>query len=228
MTEAPEEPDLLAHAQRVAAESVTELEDPDDDILPVFIWFGPHGVGLMPLVPMTDGRSKDQLAAAMTAALVVGRATQAVFSATSWVVEATRNPDETGFDPADPLTRLMPSEHPDRKECLTIMHHKVDGGAVISQAILTRYPDRIPTLGEWRTTDQGDAKIGGGRFGEAINAGLEMARGMPQEMADIIEAGWAAGEQEELLQSFLNAYGQVTGVTGFGVEQFRQGEGDDE
>ena len=80
---------LLDHAKNHARQAVAELKFPDDDILPVLIFHGPHGGNLMPL-PFHDDDAKDFYAGAMTATLVVARATEAVFLSTVWMVLATR------------------------------------------------------------------------------------------------------------------------------------------
>lgn len=211
------EPNMLEHAQKVAVKNVAELDGPDDDILPAFLWWGPHGMGMMPCVPMANARDKDRIAAAMTAAIAIGRAEQAVFVATSWVVHAKTPPDESGIDMDNPLG-VMPSEHPDRQECISIMH-QTKHTMSMSQAVLTRYPDRLPDVGEWETFTTPDTKVGG-RFGEAINHGFLMVESMPPGMVALIEEAWENGRQQQLMQSLLSAQGNITGLHDVGVMEF--------
>jgi hypothetical protein len=207
-----EAPDLLKHAQKITAKNVAELEGPEDDIMPTFLWLGPHGMGLMPLVPMTDWRQKDRLAAGMMAALCVSQATEAVFVSTSWMVKSDRPPDMTaGKTDADSLLGgLMPSEHPDRVEVIVAIYQGKGDRSYFASAEVIRYPDKPPDLREW-DTKMSDAKVGG-RFAEAIMNGLSMVESMPQEMVDIIESGWREGEQQDLMRRFLKVYGDMTGV----------------
>lgn len=217
MTEMHPQEDLLEYAKRHAVEDVSDLDDPEDDIMPVFLWMGPYGGGLMPCFPMANSEDKDRIAACMTASLVVARATECVFTSTSWMVEMQREPDETGPDMADPLGGLIPpSEHPDRVEAITIMHVGKDRSA-LARAKLTRHQDRLPDVGPWIGWSGEGAKIGG-RFGEAIDHGLRMVQEMPQEMVEILDEAWADGEQEQMITRFLLAAGQfVPGASTAGV-----------
>jgi hypothetical protein len=192
------------NAKRAAVDGVAELDDPEDDILPTFIWMGPYGGGLMPCVPMADSKDKDRIAAVMTAALTCARATECVFTSTSWMVMSDRPPDAASpsdVDAGDLLGGVMPSQHPNRVECITIMYVSKNRCAM-AHAPLTRHPDRLPDVGKWQGSDMDGAKIGG-RFGEAIDHGLRMAQEMPQEMVEILDAAWAAGKQEEMVSRFL-------------------------
>lgn len=196
-------PDLFKHAMDTARKSVNELTEPDDDIMPVLLYVGPHGLGLMPLLNMKDDQAKDQLAAAMLAALLVGVATEAAMVTTSWVVE---------MEPKDGKYHgPMPSQHPDRREAVMVMHVAGEDDFSMGQAILTRWSDRPPYLGEWKTWTEDDMKIGG-RFGDAIYNGLAMVRIAPKELVEIIEAAWEDGTQEDLMHRFLKVHKQMTGI----------------
>jgi hypothetical protein len=216
MTEKRPEEDLLEYAKRNAVEDVSKLDNPEDDILPVFLWMGPYGGGLMPCIPMRSNQDKARIAACMTASLVVARATECVFTSTSWMVEMERGPDETGPDVADPLAGMMPSEHPDRVEVITIMYFGKNHTA-LAQAKLTRHQDRLPDVGPWNQWSAEVIKVGG-RFGEAVDRGLRMVEEMPEQMVEILDEAWAAGEQEQMITRFLKVAGQfVPGARTAGV-----------
>jgi hypothetical protein len=205
--------DLFHHAMDNARKNAGELEGPEDDIMPIFLWLGPYGMGLMPMLGMRDGRAKDRLAGAMEAVLVVSRATEAAFVSTSWMVAVKS--DESGTGPAK-WDGVIPSEHPDRQEVITVMHHGESGVAAFGQAPVTRHPDRPPELGRWETMQREGIKMGG-RFGEAIDHGLRVVQELPPEMLEVIEAAWADGQQEDLMRTFLKVFGQFTGLTGIGI-----------
>jgi hypothetical protein len=201
---------LLDTAKAHVVDALADLEGPDDDIMPHFLWLGPYGMGLMPLYMMTDDDSKDQIASAMTASLVVGRATEAVFVSTSWAVVVDRD----SIDDLE-LQRLKhgevkqrPSEHPDRVEIVMLMHSTGEGTAMI-HANVTRYPDKPPTLGDWEGGEL--AERASGRFGKAVSLGLRFVREMPTDLIEIIDDGWQAGEQQDLIARFMKVQHNLTG-----------------
>jgi hypothetical protein len=207
---------LLDHALEHARSCHDDLTDPEEDILPVLLWVGPYGMGIMPMLEMGDGEQKDQLAAMMTSSLACSRAVQAVMITTSWMVAAPP-PDSDEEKEARKgkgfvdIMGCMPSEHPDRMECVTAMHATLeDGKDSMSHAVVTRYPDKPPTLGEWQgRTETMQSKIGG-RFGDAIHLGMKIATDMPPEMIEILDAGWRDGEQTDLISRFHKV---MTGFT---------------
>jgi hypothetical protein len=198
---------LLESAKEHARDAVAALTEPDADIMGHFLWVGPHGLGLMPLYMMTDDDAKDGIAQAMTASLVVGLADEAVHLTSSWLAMV---------DPADPTvnvkrgtTTVQIADRPDRREVVTLMHCTREQITLWS-APMIRYPDRPPTMGAWETIGEPlkpeDVR---GRFGAAINRGLAMVPLMPPAMVAMINEGWAAGEQQELIQSFMNVQHDV-------------------
>jgi hypothetical protein len=204
---------IMEFAQRHADEAMTELDSPEDDIMPVFFFKGPHGIGLMPCVPMRNDKDKDGIAAAMQAAVVVSRATETAFISTSWTVRADRkNPDEAGpsVDEANDLLHgVMPSQHPDRVECITIMV-VTESAVAMGSADITRYKDKLPTLSKWEVFEHEGVKLGG-RFGEAIDHALRMVQESPPEMVEIIEEAWQDGTQQDLMDRFLKVRGNILG-----------------
>jgi hypothetical protein len=204
-----EQPSLMQHAMDRARESVAELEDPEDDILPILMWQGPYGIGLMPITEMADDAQKDQLAEMMTTVLAVSRATEAVMQTTGWTVKVAA-PD--GKLPPRAL-EPPPSQHPDRIECITVMHHTAEKRDSMRSAVITRYPDKPPELGDWGLMGLPDSEEPiqiGGRFGDAVHRGFEFSEMMPQELADIIDEGWRENKGQEMIERFHRVF---TGFT---------------
>ena len=201
--------ELLEHAKDAARRNAERLTEPDEGIMPVFLWLGPRGVGLMPIGPMLqDEETKDMLALHMTAAMVVGRATEAVMVTTAWTVKREMTDEEKAAYKRGTYGIVPPSKDPDRVEIIGLMRVSNEGDDM-HQAELIRHPDRPPDIGEWESI--GAAKVGG-RFGDAMHLGLDFVRDMPEAMTEIIEEGWENGEQEDLIQRFVKVtYGITKG-----------------
>lgn len=195
--------DLLEHAQLHARECLEGLEDPDDDVMPVMLWLGPYGMGIMPMLDMSDQEAKDRLVGKMVTALAVGRATEVVTITTSWMVSVETTPELRKG-----ILDVMPSEHPDRVENVVITHVDEESDGMTS-AVITRFSDKPPTLGDWTCMDFGREPVRmGGRFGDAMHLGLDLVKSMPPELVEIIDDGWALGRQDELITRFHNVYSQ--------------------
>lgn len=199
---------LLDSAKAHVIAELAELEGPDDDIMPHFLWLGRYGIGFMPL-QMPDDAAKDQIAEAMVASLIVGRATEAVFVSTAWVAAYRR--DDPTVNARAGTAEVRPSEHPDREEIIMLMYHTRREALLIS-APVTRHPDKPPTLGDWETHEQSHPKFRqpGGRFGDAIRMGLHGSAEMPPEMAELIDEGWALGEQQDMIDRFIKVHHSMT------------------
>jgi hypothetical protein len=192
-------------AKFLARKSCEDLETSDDDIMPVMLWRGRYGDGMMPMVPMGDDRDKNRIASMMTTVLAVSRADIAATITTGWMVKVHREPDSD----SDPLESLncMPSEHPDRVECINIVCIRRDGKDSMSSAVLTRHLDRGPDLSEWETILDG-LEIDG-RFGDAMHLGMHISDGMPTDLVEIIDEGWRDGQGEDMIRRFHKVF---TGV----------------
>jgi hypothetical protein len=200
--------DLIEHAKEKSRESCEELTGPEDDVMPILLFLGPRGLGVMPLgTVMADEDSKEEGALWMTASLAVARAEQAVMVTTAWMV--TRERDDPNLDAENARMLNGPvSEQPDRTEHITLMCSDIERDQMI-HAPITRYPDKPPTLGEWVDEDYADRL--GGRFGDAINLGLKIAKEMPPEMAEIVDEGWEDGTSSDLVERFVKVARQFTG-----------------
>ncbi len=190
---------LLEHAQKLARKSAEDLDGPDNDILPVMLWVGPHGMGMLPLTLMADAKEKNTLAGWMVAALAVSRATEVTMTTTAWMVLG---------DDEHILDDVTPSEHPDRVEIISLVHSDWEHNTLWS-APIARYPDKNPTLGEWSSFP---SDVLSGRFGTAMRRGLQCAKEMPEEMVEMVEEGWEAGRQQELVARFEKVYSTMFGT----------------
>ena len=204
--------DLIEYAKEKARDNAESLDGPEDDILPIMLWVGPHGIGFMPLHEgMRSDKTKEAIAPVMTATLAVSRATAVVMTTTAWMVVAPR------VEVGDPFkdVEFPLSENPDRSEHVVLMCVK-EGKDILTSAPVTRYPDRPPTLGEWDSKPlgikDGDNARAGGRFGDAMHLGIDFANNMPPELIDIIEEGWRDGTQDDLIGRFLKVYAETRGM----------------
>jgi hypothetical protein len=198
----PDDTELLTDAKHHARQSVADLQYPDDDILPVMLFRGPYGFGLLPL-PFGDDEEKDHYAHGMTASLVIARAYEAVFISTIWMV----------ITAGKPLTK-MPREHPDRVEAVMLTHLRVGHPDALYIAKLARRVNRAPDIGEWEDAAAGIGQLSqrdaspqfGGRFANAIHLAFDFIGKMPTELIGIIDEAWAAGEQADLIERFIKVH----------------------
>jgi hypothetical protein len=214
--------DLLKHGLEHSREAFATLVDPEDDILPVLMWLGPYGMGVMPMLQMEDDEAKDDLAEMMTTSLACSRATEALMITCSWMVKAQ---GEKGEKPttksAMDILGCQPSQHPDRVEVVTAMYMTSEKKREsMSSAVITRYPDKPPELGEWETNMADDDEFTiGGRFGDAIHMGFNFVVGMPPPLIEILDEGWAAGEQKQLIERFHKVFRGFLAA----ADQFQEG-----
>jgi hypothetical protein len=198
-------PDLVEHAKTHSRECVEGLTDPDEDIMPVLLWWGPHGPGLMPMGDLMKGDvHKDRLAKWITATLAVSQATECVTVTTGYMAKVDR--DDPDVDVSRGTVTKPVRERPEAVEAVVLMCSDRRGQGGIVHAELTRYPDKPPTLGDWNDQRLEVGPKVGGRFGDAMNLGLQIAREMPPELVEIIEDGWKIGPEavQDLIERFVN------------------------
>ena len=164
---------LLEHARHHVEELVKDLRG-EKDFMPFMTvrrrdgqegYLGMHGM---------EDDNKDDLAAVMFGMIVAHQAVEAVFASASWMVAYPKD-QKPGVLNVD---LVRPSEHPDRYEAVMMEHATNDGGACYT-ALLHRRDGRV-YLDEWEQLDI--SAQGGGRFGDAMFAGLRMAAVLPPEM----------------------------------------------
>lgn len=200
----PDNLDLVEHGKDVARSSFSQLTGPDDDILPMLIWKGPYGLGMMPLLEMSDDAAKDNLATQMTTMLAISRATEAVQVTTNYMVKVpvVEGKAELG---------LMPSEHPDRIEGVGVMYMSQDNGDRMVHAEVSR-SSAAPTLGDWEDGEELSGRMEG-RFGNAVHLGLSLGKNMPPHIAEIVDEAWKKDEVTHLAETFhtvFEAYSKFT------------------
>lgn len=168
--------------------------DPGDDITPMVLAADENGemISMLAHVPFEDARFKDELALAMIATLAVTEAVEAAFISCAWTVMR-----ETEPGPDDPL----PADCPDRKEVVIAVHHTRDG-VTGYQAVLTRHPDRAPTMGAW---EEWAGARQGGRFGDAMSMGLKMAAALPDDLKETFAAARADGCEDAAVRGVIRA-----------------------
>jgi len=194
---------LLGHTKETIAKITEDFDSPNDDYDPVLLVRDHEdkvaflGIG----ADMNDGDAKEEVAKFMFAVISVLRAKEAVFVSSTWMVKDLRDGDvEDGH-----LT-VMPRDHPNRVEAVTLMHASLDGDA-IHQAEIFRTQDKPPTIGEWNVMATGELQ---GRFGYALRDGLKVGRKLasdetPPEIVEFMNKAIADGDLEGLARSFMNA-----------------------
>jgi hypothetical protein len=169
---------LLAHARHHVEELVNDQRG-ENDFMPFMTvrrrdgqeaYLGMHGM---------EPETKDDLAAVMFGMIVAHQATEAVFASVSWMVAYPRDqvPGVLNVD------LVQPSKHPDRYEAVMMEHATRDGGTCYTAKVHRR--DGRVYLDEWDQLDTSNA--GGGRFGDAMFAGLRMAAVLPPEMLELAD-----------------------------------------
>jgi len=154
------------------------------------------------LAAMAD-ETKNDIADLMGAAVTVTQPDEAVFASVTWMVQAPK-----GTNP-----EFRPSEHPDRKEVVMVLHVTRDGSCMYSAALHRR--DNRVLLGAW---DRLGAEATGGRFADAIHAGMKVGAAIPEDFQQWCQERIAAGKFDEVLRPAMNAFRKVR----TGVEQFEQ------
>lgn len=156
--------DLFGHVAMIAMSMPKDVfTEPDDDWTPIaFFECADGATAAMPLSPLMGGDiEKDVLAeVVLPAAIEHFKAKKLVLVLSVWTVENfTREEIESG-------NYTRPSEHPDRKEQLTLMEYSAAGVTRYSMASIIRHEDKPPTLGEWKELPEADTYEG--RFVEPI------------------------------------------------------------
>lgn len=185
--------DLVAHTKSAARDALNSLEGPEDDILPVILAHGPHGLAIVGAPMPADEDGKSELAEHITARIAVQQATEAAMVCPAYM---------TTVDPAT-------GQLGERVEHVVLLHCHSDGQNAWS-ARVTRHDDRPPDMSIWE--DWGTAAVIG-RFADAMHAGLAYARTSRDnpEMQEILDAGHREGKVDRLVELFLAAKDAMKG-----------------
>ncbi|GAT02511.1 hypothetical protein [Mycolicibacterium fortuitum] len=149
--------DLLKMAYDGAKRVQTGFCEPHDDWQPMLLFRTTTGTVHIAAVPLSAGR-QEVAAAAITAVLKQRRAVEAVWLSSAWEVVPPPNAD---------WTSITPSQHPDRREILFLLHVGTDF-AVARRASIQRHTDTAPRL-----ADLGEAEENvDGLFTTALRQGI--------------------------------------------------------
>lgn len=159
---------MIDDAQSYVRSYVADLEG-DDDIAPFMILRNEEET-LFTGFDMPE-EHKDDVADMMAAVTAVWRAQEAIFGSAAWVVES-----DTPIDCA-------PSEHPDRKEMVFLVHTNGITDA-LHCSMLTRQNNGV-TMSDWKE-HHGDIPIGG-RFGVALRLGMDLSQAFPDDAIEYLK-----------------------------------------
>lgn len=197
-------PETLAGTAKRHVENVcTELTD-GEDFLPFVTLRSHDGKIHYILVPMphaSEDAAKDSIGDMMTAMCLLYRPTEMTFASAVWMVEAKS---------AKELNRRkypLLADHPDRKEMACIMEVTTGGEFTLHSAPLVRENGKVG-VGLWNSSYQ--PVQAGGRFGHAMQIGMQMAAKIPPEMCAIIDSQ-EADDPQEALASIMRATRTVRG-----------------
>lgn len=177
--------DLVAHAKSAARDALNSLDDPEDDILPVILSYGPRGLDIMGTVMPNDDAGKASLADVMMAKIAIAQASEAAMICTAYVSKV------------DTETRVIAS----RQETIVLVHCTVHGQQAWT-ADITRHSDRPPDMSIWRELGSGAVA---GRFAEAMTNGLAFAGTVDSDIQEILDAGYKEDRVDDLVRMFLAA-----------------------
>jgi hypothetical protein len=179
--------DLVAHTKSAARDALNTLASPDDDILPVVLTHGPHGLHIMGVPMPSSDSDKDELADFISARVAVAQATEATMVCPAYASAVNA---ETG------VTQ-------ERQEVIMLLH----AGPGVQEAWfapITRHEDRPPDMSIWE--DMGDGCMMG-RFATALETGLCFAESSyaDPDLAKILEDGHREGRIDEMTRMFMVA-----------------------
>jgi len=189
--------ELLEHARQFIEREVEDLRG-EDDFMPFMTYTAHDGtVGFAGLAAMGSQAERNGLAASMTAMLTIYRATEAVFATCAWMATMT----------SEERVTTMPADHPNRREEAFVLHVDPEGHDHFHSAAIHRIKDRV-TLGAWNQDD--DMVAVGGRFSQAMHAGLTMGSQLPPEMIAFIDAH-IEEDADQMLSTFVKVISRLRG-----------------
>lgn len=191
--------ELMKHAQRYIERQMRDLSG-DDDFLPFLQLLNDRNeIAYVGLAMPEDPDEKDGLADTITALCMVFRPVEATFASVAWMVTFPNEESAKGS--------VAPSRHPDRIETAFLTRVAADGAISASTANVVRENNMIG-VGLWADMESGPMVIGG-RFGEALQRGIALARDMPAELREFIDAELAADRMQELVERILKVTGEL-------------------
>ena len=186
--------DLTQHAKTAARDAVNSLTDPEEDLLPVVLSYGPRGLGIMGGAMPADNAGRDAMANLIVARLAIDQAEEAVMICMAYL---------TVLDKVDGHVKC------NRQETVVLMHCDNDSQSAWT-AKVTRHDNRPPDVSIWEDisggTDSKDASVyAGGRFLEALSEGLAFAKSSAAlpEMQELLDAAHREDRVDDLVALFL-------------------------
>jgi len=176
--------DLVSQAKLGAREALNNLENPEDDILPVVLSYGPRGLSVMgAFMPSTD-EGKDELADNMTARIAVAQAQEAAMVSTAYLS----------------VINTKTGKLSERQETIVLIHCTLEKQQAWT-AKVTRHSSRPPDMSIWE--ELGEAVMVGGRFASAMVDGLRLASTVDDDMQSLLDEGYSRNRVDDLVRVFL-------------------------
>lgn len=169
--------DLLEETQRYAETAALKLtgENDFDPVVMVKTRRGDITVAHLAMPEEEEGRAA--VAAVMTAVCGVNLGVEATFCSAAWVAEYPKDTDMSRPD-------VPPSQHPNRKELVTLVLINAEGRATMHSAPIIR-ENNLVGIGLWEQPSLDTEPSG--RFISSLRLGLRMAKDIPADMADDLE-----------------------------------------
>jgi hypothetical protein len=141
------------------------VDEPDGDLPATLFLFTEEGIRIEALPPFTNFGEKSHIAGFVIPSLVRASGARVVgFASACWYAPMMSD---------KPLEEQpAPSEHPDRREIISLYLTNVDK-AVLLHTEIRRRPDKRPLLTPWTRLCHDDSSAFEGRFVSSINDALE-------------------------------------------------------
>jgi len=170
--------DLLEETQRYAETAALQLTGLND-FDPVVMVKTRHGdIAVAHLLMPDEEEGRAAVAAIMAAVCGVNLGVEATFCSAAWVAQYPKDTDMT-MQPD-----VMPSQHPDRQEIVSLVLVNAEGRATMHSAPIIR-ENNLVGIGLWEQPSPDTEPEG--RFISSLRLGLRMAKDIPADMADDLE-----------------------------------------
>jgi len=170
--------DLLEETQRYAETAALQLTGLND-FDPVVMVKTRHGdIAVAHLLMPDEEEGRAAVAAIMAAVCGVNLGVEATFCSAAWVAQYPKGTDMTM------RPDVMPSQHPDRQEMVSLVLINEQGRATMHSAPIIRENNMVG-IGLWEEPSPDTEPMG--RFVSSLRLGLKMAKDIPPDMADELE-----------------------------------------
>jgi hypothetical protein len=192
--------ELVEAARDHITRRVDDLEG-DDDFMPFMLVNGPTDRVYVGIDMPRFGSPRDDIADVMMALVVTHEGTEAVFASMAWTLRDITAEERKQWGNRDF------GEHPNRVETVFMVYAGPDDRDEFHSAPVTRENNMV-RLGVWVSPDAFDYRMGG-RFSNAMHAGIGLARNMPAEMVEFTRQQVAAGNERDVMKHLIRAYRRV-------------------